>query len=68
MIRIALVLLLSFTWLSALASTGVIAIMAMVGPGKPPDPNGPERFLGWPNRLFMIAYVVWLIVVAWPLP
>src|SRR5262249_16058037 len=45
----------------------MIAIMAMVGPGKPPDPNGPERFLGFPNRLFMIAYGVWLMTVAWPL-
>jgi len=45
----------------------MITIMAMVGPGKPPNPNGPERFLGFPNRLFMIAYGAWLIVVAWPL-
>jgi hypothetical protein len=45
----------------------MIAIMLMVGPGKPPNPNGPERFLGFPNRLFMIAYGVWLIVVASPI-
>ena len=51
-------------WLS-FATT--IVIMLMVGPGKPPNPNGPERFLGWPNRLFMVGYGVWLIVVAWPM-
>ncbi|HEY7185821.1 MAG TPA: DUF998 domain-containing protein [Vicinamibacterales bacterium] len=45
----------------------MIVIMAMVGPGKPPDPNGPERFLGFPNRMFMIAYGVWLMAAAWPL-
>jgi uncharacterized protein DUF998 len=45
----------------------MIVIMVMVGPGKPPNPNGPERFLGFPNRLFMIAYGVWLMAVAWPL-
>ena len=45
----------------------MIAIMVMVGPGKAPDPNGPERFLGLPNRLFMISYGMWLIVVAWPI-
>jgi len=45
----------------------MIAIMLMVGPGKPPSPNGPERFLGFPNRLFMIAYGLWLLAVAWPL-
>jgi len=51
-------------WLS-LAAT--ITIMVMVGPGKQPDPNGPERFLGLPNRLFMVAYGAWLIVVVWPM-
>ena len=45
----------------------MIAIMWIVGPGKTPDPHGPERFLGWPNRLFMIAYGAWLIVMAWPI-
>lgn len=45
----------------------MIAIMLMVGPGKPPDPNGPERFVGWPNRLLMVGYAGWLIVAAWPL-
>jgi hypothetical protein len=44
-----------------------IAIMLMVGPGKPPDPHGPERFLGLPNRLFMVGYGAWLIVVALPM-
>jgi hypothetical protein len=41
--------------------------MLMVGPGKPSNPDGPERFLGWPNRLFMISYGVWLVVAAWPI-
>jgi hypothetical protein len=45
----------------------MIAIMVMVGPGKAPNPRGPERFLGLPNRLFMVSYAVWLIVVAWPI-
>jgi Protein of unknown function (DUF998) len=44
----------------------MVAIMFMVGPGKPSNPNGPERFVGVPNRLFMVAYGVWLMVVAWP--
>jgi len=51
-------------WLSLVA---MIAIMSIVGPGKPPNPRGPERFLGFPNRLFMVAYGVWLMVVAWPM-
>jgi Protein of unknown function (DUF998) len=51
-------------WLSLVA---MIAIMSIAGPGKPPNPRGPERFLGFPNRLFMVAYGVWLMVVAWPM-
>jgi hypothetical protein len=59
--------LLALTAVMWVCLVAMIVIMAMVGPGKPPNPNGPERFLGVPNRLFMIAYGVWLIVVAWPL-
>jgi Protein of unknown function (DUF998) len=44
----------------------MMAIMLIVGPGKTPDPKGPERFLGAPNRLFMVAYGVWLMMAAWP--
>jgi hypothetical protein len=51
-------------WLSLVV---MIAIMVMVGPGAPSDPNGPERFVGWPNRLLMVGYAVWLIIAAWPM-
>jgi len=51
-------------WLSLVV---VIAVMLMVGPGKPSNPDGPEKFLGWPNRLFMISYGVWLVLAAWPI-
>jgi Protein of unknown function (DUF998) len=51
-------------WISLII---MIGIMLMVGPGKPPDPNGPERFVGLPNRSLMVAYAVWLMVAAWPL-
>jgi hypothetical protein len=59
-----LLTLTAVVWLSIVV---VIAIMLMVGPGKPSSPDGPERFLGWPNRLFMVSYGVWLVVAAWPL-
>jgi hypothetical protein len=51
-------------WLSLVT---MIAIMLMVGPGKPPDPNGPERFIGWPNRMLMVGYAAWLMLAAWPM-
>ena len=50
-------------WISLIV---MIGIMLRVGPGKPPNPNGPERFVGVPNRLLMVAYAVWLMVAAWP--
>jgi hypothetical protein len=59
-----LLTLTAVVWLSLAA---MIAVMVIVGPGKPPNPRGPERFLGFPNRLFMVAYGVWLMVVAWPI-
>ena len=59
-----LLLLTAIIWLSFVV---MIAIMLMVGPGKPPNPHGPERFLGLPNRLFMVAYGIWLMVAAWPM-
>jgi Protein of unknown function (DUF998) len=60
-------LLLGLTAIIWVSLGTMIGIMLMVGPGKAPNPNGPERFLGLPNRLFMVGYAVWLIVVAWPI-
>ena len=59
--------LLGFTAEIWLSLGMMIAIMLTVGPGKAPNPSGPERFVGLPNRLFMVAYAVWLIDVAWPI-
>jgi len=59
-----LLTLTAVVWLSLVV---VIVVMLMVGPGKPSNPDGPERFLGWPNRLFMVSYGVWLVVAAWPI-
>jgi hypothetical protein len=63
----AAVPLVALTWLIWLSLLTTIVIMLMVGPGKPPDPNGPERFLGLPNRLFVVGYGAWLMVAGWPL-
>jgi hypothetical protein len=63
-VSMTLFLLTAVIWLSFVV---MIAIMLMVGPGKAPNPNGPERFLGMPNRLFMVAYGIWLMVAAWPI-
>ena len=60
---LSLLVLTGIVWLSL----GVmIAIMLRVGPGHGPNPSVPRLF-GWSNRLFMVAYGVWLMVVAWPI-
>jgi hypothetical protein len=61
------VLLIAITAVIWLSFASMIAIMVMVGPGKEPDPNGPERFLGGANRLFMVGYGLWLVTAAWPM-
>jgi hypothetical protein len=38
----------------------------MVGPNHGPNPQVPG-LLGWVNRLLMVSYSLWLIVVAWPM-
>jgi len=53
----------AIVWLSLAA---MIAIMLTVAPGHGPNPNVPRMF-GWSNRLFRVAYGVWLMVVAWPI-
>jgi len=58
-----LLLLAAAIWLSLIA---MIAIGTMVGPDHGPNPQVPWLF-GWVNRSLMVAYSLWLIVVAWPI-
>ena len=58
-----LLLLTATIWLSLIAMFG---IGAMVGPDHGPEPRVPWIF-GWVNRLLMVAYSLWMIVVAWPM-
>jgi|SRR5690349_11680917 hypothetical protein len=52
-----LLVLTAIVWLSLAA---MIAIMLRVGAER-------TKNVRWSNRLFMVAYGVWLIVVAWPI-
>jgi len=56
-------LLMATIWLSLIA---MIALGAMVGPDHGPNPQIPWLF-GWVNRLLMVSYSLWLIVIAWPM-
>ena len=58
-----LLLLTAAIWLSLIA---MIAIGTMVGPDHGPNPQVPWLF-GWVNRSLMVAYSLWLIVVAVPI-
>ena len=60
---VPLLLFVAAIWLSLIV---MIAIGAMVGPDHGTNPRVPWLF-GWVNRLLMVAYSLWLIVVAWPM-
>jgi hypothetical protein len=49
------------TWISVLLMFVSMFIMLGQTQGK----FGPEVLIGWPNRLVVLAYCVWLMVVAW---
>lgn len=52
-------LLSGLIWISLLVMAGVIAA-TLTGAGG----FGPDVPVGWPNRLVMLAYCVWLITAA----
>ncbi len=49
-------------WLSLLAFFGSIIISGLIHPGA--GRVGPQVLLGWPNRVLVVVYSVWMIVVA----
>lgn len=49
------------TWISVLAMFVSMFIMLGQTQGK----FGPDVLIGWPNRLVVLAYCIWLMVVAW---
>lgn len=55
-IRLILILLLTFVWVSVLMFYTIYYIAGE---------TGPNTLIGWPNRVFIFFYSMWLIVVAW---
>lgn len=49
----------NFTWMSVVIMFGTIGAMLPQAGGF-----GPEVLIGWPNRLLMLTYYVWLMTVA----
>jgi hypothetical protein len=49
-------------WLSMFAFFGSIIISTAINPSA--GRVGPEVYLGWPNRLMVVIYNIWLITVA----
>jgi hypothetical protein len=49
------------TWFTVLGMFVSIFVMLGRNQGK----FGPEVLIGWPNRLVVLAYCLWLMVVAW---
>jgi hypothetical protein len=56
----------SVLWAAALTWVGVLGFsLAMPIMMQGHDGFGPDVPIGWPNRLLIVAYCAWLIVVAW---
>lgn len=49
-------------WLSMVAFFGSIIISTAINPSA--GRVGPEVYLGWPNRLMVVVYNIWLITIA----
>jgi hypothetical protein len=49
-------------WLSLLVFFGSIIVSDAINPSA--GRVGPEVFLGWPNRFLVVAYQIWLIIIA----
>lgn len=49
------------TWISLVLMFAVLGVLLPQNDGK----FGPDVLIGWPNRLVVVAYSGWLIVVAW---
>jgi len=58
--RRSLMLSAHFTWLSLVIMFASMFIML----GKTQGKFGPDTLIGWPNRLLVVAYCLWLINVA----
>jgi len=51
----------NLTWMSLVLMIATLAI----GLSRSDGEFGPDVLIGWPNRLLIVTYCVWLMVVAW---
>ena len=59
--RRSLLWMAALTWIGLLVFVSSVAVMLPRGNGG----FGPDVLIGWPNRLLVLAYSAWLMVVAW---
>ena len=50
-------------WLGLAAYVGTLTVSVMTNPAA--GKAGPEVLQGWPNRLMVVTYIIWLLVIAW---
>ena len=51
-----------FVWLSMFVFFGSIIVSSAINPAA--GRVGPEIYLGWPNRIMVVAYHIWIIIIA----
>lgn len=59
--RRSLLWMAALTWIGLLVFISSVAVMLPRGNGE----FGPDVLIGWPNRLLVLTYSAWLMVVAW---
>jgi hypothetical protein len=59
--RRSLLWMAALTWIGLLVFISSVAIMLPRGNGE----FGPDVLIGWPNRLLVLSYSTWLMIVAW---
>jgi hypothetical protein len=59
--RRSLLWMAALTWIGLLVFISSVAIMLPRGTGE----FGPDVLIGWPNRLLVLSYSTWLMIVAW---
>lgn len=56
----------ALAWTAGLPLLGLIVFMASVTFMLPSDGNfGPDVLVGWPNRMLILTYCIWMVTIAW---
>jgi hypothetical protein len=50
-------------WIGMIAYFASVTIARIKNP-KAGEPDGPHVYMGWPNRFNVVAYIIWILIIA----